>query len=147
VTHALILLDSKGQFTLNDYDQNQVTRLQDTWHGLPLSRLPELLLGITSLPENGVVSSAHDDSFEVRLGNRRFLYLMRWIDPGPRLALSGIEGENSEGKKYTVHYSHFMDKQDFYLPQEVQISGDIELKITWRERSWNEQIPARVFMK
>lgn len=157
-THVLMMLDEKGELTLADYDQRQVYRQHGTWYGLPLARLPELLLGFSRLPDEGRVGEANSDGFLVRSGKNSFRFIMSWIDPGPRLALSGIEAELADpargaSSKYIVEYSHYLDKDDFYLPQDVKAQGfestsaepTIELSVAWRERRWNEKIPSGVF--
>ncbi|MBI3542423.1 MAG: hypothetical protein HY075_04000 [Deltaproteobacteria bacterium] len=159
-THDLLILDQHSQLTWIDYDQRVVYRVRRDWHGVPLARLPELLLGLAVLPKDGKVGAAGPDGFEARAGRNLFRYALEWIDPGPRLALGEVEGrlEDAKGRaqRYLVHYSHFLDKDDFYLPRDVSLAGfgaagkdaehpSLELDVAWRERRWNEPVPMQVF--
>lgn len=163
-THALLLLERDQRLQWIDYDRRAIAKARDIWSGIPLAKLPELLLGISTLPPDARVSSADAGGFEVRSGANLFHYEMDWIDPGPRLALAGIAGDLPLGRKrerYVVRYSKYLDKDDFYLPQETEILGysrpdgipatsgneraDVELHLAWRERRWNEKIPDAVF--
>jgi hypothetical protein len=156
-THALLILDKNMRFSWTDFDAKDTMSIKGNWHGIPLSRLPDLLIGISTLPEEGVVSSATEDSFEVRASQLSMVYLMSWIDPGPMLALNGINAEvdSIHKEKYIVQYSHYLDKADLYLPQDVELSGyrgsidkpQIEVKVNWRERKWNEPLSPDLFVK
>lgn len=143
--HSLMILDKSQNFTWIDFDQRQVYEMKSTWNGLPLAKLPELVLGIAT----------------VERPDPKIEYDMKWIDPGPRLALSGIvgtlKGPRNVSERYVVQYSKFLDKDDYYLPEDIVIKGyrssaitdaslpDIELSIAWRERTWNEPVPPELF--
>jgi hypothetical protein len=149
-THDLMVLDESSNLTWVDFDSKSISKIKEGWYGIPISKLPDLLLGIAHFGANAVTSAADADGFEVRAANARIRYLMRWIDPGPRLALDGIDATFNDGKKYAVHYSKFLDKADFYLPQEAKVEGHtgdakVEINVAWRERAWNNIIPAQVF--
>jgi hypothetical protein len=161
-THALLLmrLEEGGQkrlvLTWIDYDERRVSKVTTDWYGIPLSALPELLVGAPRPPKDGVVGSVEADAFEIRSGANTYRYQMEWIDPGPRLALSSVEatlkGPRGRPERYAVHYSKFMDKDDLYLPQDVDVTGstgagktDVDIGLNWRERRWNETIPPEVF--
>lgn len=143
--HSLMILDRSQKFTWIDFDQRQIYRMHATWNGLPLAKLPELVLGLATATEQ----PSHIE------------YDMKWIDPGPRLALSGLTGliktKTNASERYVVQYSKFLDKDDYYLPEDVVIKGysggvvtdappDVELSIAWRERSWNEPVPPELFV-
>ena len=155
-THELILLSARGRLTWVDFDEHKIYFATDYWHGLPLVGLPDLLLGLADVPKTAKVSGVDADGFTARLGKTSIRYLMTWIDPGPRLALSGVEGEvhptRATTESYSVHYSKYMDTQDFYLPQEASLKGMrngqsmLELHVAWRERTWNEPIDSRAFV-
>ena len=156
-THALLILDTHSRLTWVDYDARTIYEVRHYWYGIPLARLPELLLGFLPIPDDGKVGAADADGFEVRSGAGTLHYIMNWIDPGPRLALGVVEGEIHAGagktEKYVVHYSHYLDHDDFYLPGEVKLTGfsngapeaTSEIEVAWRERRWNETIPMQVF--
>jgi hypothetical protein len=161
-THALLILrpedGAKKRPVLSwiDYDERRVSKVRTDWYGIPLAALAELLVGISRPPKDGVVGSVEADAFQIRSGANTFRYLMEWIDPGPRLALSSVEatlkGARGRPERYAVHYSKFMDKEDLYLPQDVDVTGstgpdktDVDFGLNWRERRWNETIPAEVF--
>lgn len=151
-THALMILDEKRRFTWIDYDNRQIHEIRERWHGLPLAKLPDLLLGLAPLPEDGKVAAADADGFEVRTQGTLLKFFMTWIDPGPRLALSGIDG-TVQAERYHVAYSQFLDNDEFYLPRRVKLESftgtvsdpTIEMQIDWRERKWNEPISEQLF--
>ncbi|MBI3555149.1 MAG: hypothetical protein HY074_02650 [Deltaproteobacteria bacterium] len=156
-THALLILDAHSRLTWVDYDARTIYEVRNYWYGIPLARLPELLLGFLPIPDDGKVGVADADGFEVRSGGNILRYIMSWIDPGPRLALSTIEGtvhaSGGKAEKYVVQYSHFLDKDDYYLPSDSKLLGysevahgpSSEINVAWRERRWNETIPMQVF--
>lgn len=157
-THSLMILEQNQKFTWIDYDRGESYVMQSTWHGLPLSKLPDLILGVATPPEGAKVISSGPDGFEAKLGPNTFAYDMRWIDPGPRLALEGVTGEvtgpRGATERYAVEYSKYLDYDEFYMPEEVKLLGftggksepDLEIHVAWRERKWNEKIPDRVFV-
>ncbi|MEW6055607.1 MAG: hypothetical protein AB1540_03260 [Bdellovibrionota bacterium] len=160
VTHALMLLDSNRNFLSIDFDQRRYFSAQGTWYGLPLDQLPDLLLGLLALPGHHKLEQSDEQGFRVSSDHGRFRYEITWIDPGPRMALKKIDGEierkAGRKEKYIVEYSKYLDVPDFYLPQEVNLKSysqaskpedqpDLEVHIAWRERRWNEEIPAQVF--
>lgn len=165
-THALMILDGGGKLTWVDYDARRISEMKDSWHGLPLVRLPELLLGISSIPSQGRVRAfggqPGESGIEVKIGKNLFRYHMEWREPGPKLALSGMVGEifqGNEREKYVVGYSHFLDKSDFDLPEKCELRGftggeaaksdakaSIEIDVDWRERQWNEAIAEQAFI-
>lgn len=153
-THVLMVLDASSRFTWVDFDRGETTRMSGSWHGLPLGKLPDLLTGTATFPVNATIGSVKDDAFDVRTLSYSIRYLMTWIDPGPRLALNGVDGEvPGRRERYVVTYSKFADTPDFYLPTVISVKGfqggrsdpAMELEISWRERRWNENIPAEVF--
>lgn len=161
-THSLMILDAAQKFTWLDYDRNETYEMRSSWHGLPLAKLPELVLGIAAPPEGAHLAKADTpsgDGFVATLGRNTFKYDMTWIDPGPRLALKGLVGEINEGvprpERYVVAYSKYLDTAEFYLPEEIKLSGfssatlkepDVEVQISWRERAWNEPVAPKIFV-
>lgn len=157
-THALMILEANQKFTWLDYDRNESHVMRSTWYGLPLSKLPDLILGVATPPESAKVVSSSEDGFESKVGDNTFKYDMTWIDPGPRLALEGLNGEvkkpNGAIERYVVEYSKYLDYDEFYMPEEIKLLGftsgksepDLEVQISWRERKWNETVPDRVFV-
>jgi len=158
MTHALLILapQKTGEkepkpllLTWIDYDQKKITQIQNSWNGIPLAHLPELLIGLGAIPKSGKVGGANIDGFDVRTPEKDLIhYAMNWIDPGPRLALRQVDG-TWRGARFSVNYKKFLDKQDFYLPGEVEIKGQagqgVELNLAWRERTWNESSTEKAF--
>jgi hypothetical protein len=148
-THALMVV-SGGRLTWVDFDNQRVYEMRERWHGIPVRQLPGLLFGASAPPDEGTVGAAGENGFELRTDGGTYRYEMRWIDPGPRLALEGIDARLLSGKKehpYGVRYSKFLDKPDLYLPQEVELTAkEVEIKLAWRERYWNEGVPAQAFV-
>lgn len=164
--HGLMILDSDQRFTWIDFDQGRYYEMHSTWNGLPLAKLPELLLGVSSFSEvEHRFEGSSGDSILFRSPESTVSFLMSWIDPGPMLALSGLSGE-FKSQRYRVEYSHFLDKEDFYLPSNVVVKGygatqhvgkpsdqsklglepDVEFDIRWREREWNAKIAPELFI-
>lgn len=154
-THVLVVLAvpaaaREQRLTWVDFDHRRVYEQSEAWHGVPLSSFPGLILGLASLPEAGRVGAASGDRFEVRTKSATIEYLMEWLNPGPRLALQEISAIFNPNEKYDVRYSKFLDKADFFLPSRVELngsspSGTIEMRIDWRDRRFNEEIPPEAF--
>ena len=160
-THALLVLEPSQKLIWIDFDHEERMVIPRQWAGIPVGDLPDLLLGAVRLPERGVVSAAGEDGFEVRSGQSSYQYGLSSIDPGPRLVLSSVRATMvdhtvAKGReaKYEASYSKFLERDQFYLPQEIHLMGEVvggkqpgklELKINWRERTWNEKIDAGIF--
>ncbi len=76
-THVLLLLDSKEEFHWINLDKKERKKLKKDWYGIPLKYLPDLILGLAAPSET----------------DHLVQYEFEWIDPGPQLALSKIEGQ------------------------------------------------------
>lgn len=156
-THLLVILKQYGSklklYSFN-FDEETYVEAQESWYGFPLEQLPSLLLGLGYFPQNGSVRSVSADTQSFSILNestrasQKFEYTMRWIDPGPQMALDRFEGHSNQSASYIVSYSKFLDTPDFYLPKVVVLESQTqqsdrlkiktEIKLTWKERRWNE---------
>lgn len=159
--HHLFLVDgAKERLTWADFDRKRLREAQGRWHGVPVRLLPHLILGSlppTALKDLGykdVVVGATppgQDAFVVQTDQGPIEYLLSWIDPGPRVVMSGLRTtvpqDGGTEAEVSVAYGHFGDKKDFYLPQSMglTVALDFEMKASWREREWNKSADAALF--
>ena len=142
VTYALLVLNASRVLTWVDFDKHVKSKIEREWQGLPLEELPDLLLGIAPLRENWKTVSNNQDAFEVESDFGRIAYGLKWFEDGGKPVVSDLKSE-----RYEVKFKDHFGAREYYLPREIEIRGKdgLYVRVNWRERKWNEKIPAAAF--
>lgn len=137
VTYSLLVL-SGGRLTWIDYDRKTVTRVERTWHGLPVGALPELFLGICPRLEGG-------GKFTLKFTESESEAVLKEIS-------GELRGRRGEVETYTVGLSEHAGPEEFGLPREIELHGvrdgkEVRVRLSWRgERIWNETVAPVAFV-
>ena len=157
--HLLIFSNKKLRWI--DYDSSAYRVASEKWQGIPIQLMPHFFLGVLPMKklkqlDLGEVSLEGGNLGEIELFNARFAnfgsfsFFMNWLTPGPRLVLSKIESsimERDQVRPLVANYQNHSDRKNFFTPQSftLTVGDDVEINLSWRERSWNEVVEENLF--
>ncbi len=159
-TVALVIInkDTRGKIrmTWKDYKRQKTYRFFEQWHGLELSLMPDLLLGLS--PKNIIDFKIWSDRgagrYEQNTLEYNLYYNLIFNTINSRWLINTIEGfskklrnKDKEPVHYTVQYSGFSESKDFFIPREIELLSNMSIlvKLSWRDSQWNESLPAEAF--